>query len=109
MHDGTLLVDVAVILIAAFPLLFLGRRFRVPVVLSYIVAGIIIGPYALALVRDAKRVEVIAELGVALILFFIGLHVPLARLKALGRTAFLSGPVQMVLTALATAAVALAF
>ena len=109
MHDGTLLVDVAVILIAAFPLLFLGRRFRVPVVLSYIIAGIIIGPYALALVRDVKRVDAIAELGVALILFFIGLHVPLARLKALGRTAFLSGPLQMMLTALATAAVGLAF
>lgn len=108
MHGEPLLVDVAVILIAAFPLLFLGRRFRVPVVLSYIVAGVVIGPHALGLIRDAARVETIAELGVALILFFIGLHVPLARLKALGRTAFLSGPVQMVLTALAVAGVALA-
>jgi len=107
-HGEPLLVDVAVILIAAFPLLFLGRRFRVPVVLSYIVAGVVIGPHALGLIRDAARVETIAELGVALILFFIGLHVPLARLKALGRTAFLSGPVQMVLTALAVAGVALA-
>lgn len=108
MHGEPLLVDVAVILIAAFPLLFLGRRFRVPVVLSYIVAGVVIGPHALGLIRDAARVETIAELGVALILFFIGLHVPLARLRALGRTAFLSGPVQMALTALGIAGIALA-
>jgi len=107
-HGEPLLVDVAVILIAAFPLLFLGRRFRVPVVLSYIVAGVVIGPHALGLIRDAARVETIAELGVALILFFIGLHVPLARLRALGRTAFLSGPVQMALTALGIAGIALA-
>ncbi|HEX7150775.1 MAG TPA: cation:proton antiporter [Thermoanaerobaculia bacterium] len=103
MHDAPLLVDIAIILVAAFPLLIIGRRFRVPEVLSYIVVGIVIGPHALALIRDSDRVETIAELGVALILFFIGLHVPLTRIKTMGRTAFLSGPVQMALTTLAIA------
>jgi len=107
-HDEPLLFDVAIILLAAFPLLFLGRRFRVPEVLSYIVAGIIIGPHALGFIKKAERVDTIAELGVALILFFIGLHVPLARLRALGRTAFLSGPLQMGLTALGVALVTVA-
>jgi CPA2 family monovalent cation:H+ antiporter-2 len=107
-HDEPLLFDVAIILLAAFPLLFLGRRFRVPEVLSYIVAGIIIGPHALGFIKEAERVDTIAELGVALILFFIGLHVPLARLRALGRTAFLSGPLQMGLTALIVALVTVA-
>lgn len=109
MHGKSLLIDVAIILLAAFPLLFLGRRFRVPEVLSFIVAGIVIGPHAVGLIEDAERIEAIAELGVALILFFIGLHVPLGRLKALGRTAFLGGPVQMALTIAVTALVALAF
>jgi CPA2 family monovalent cation:H+ antiporter-2 len=102
------MVDVAVILLAAFPLLFIGRRFRVPEVLSYIVTGIVIGPHALGFIKDPERVDTIAELGVALILFFIGLHVPLARLRALGRTAFLSGPVQMGLTALGVALITVA-
>ena len=108
MHDAPLMVDVAIILLASLPLLFLGRRFKVPVVLSYILAGVIIGPHALGFIRDAERVEVIAELGVALILFFIGIHVPLARLKALGRTAFLSGPLQMGLTTLVVAGITVA-
>jgi monovalent cation:H+ antiporter-2, CPA2 family len=109
MHRDSLLIDVAIILLAAFPLLFLGRRFRVPEVLSFIVAGIVIGPHAVGLIADVERIEAIAELGVALILFFIGLHVPLGRLKALGRTAFLGGPVQMGLTIALVAAIAMAF
>ncbi len=109
MHGQSLFIDVAIILVAAFPLLFLGRRFGVPEVLSFIVAGIVIGPHAVGLIADADRIEAIAEVGVALILFFIGLHVPLGRLKALGRTAFLGGPLQMGLTIALTAAIALAF
>jgi len=109
MHGESILIDVAIILIAAFPLLFLGRRFRVPEVLSFIVAGIVIGPHALGLIADVKRIEEIAEIGVALILFFIGLHVPLGRLRALGRTAFLGGPVQMGLTIALATAIALGF
>lgn len=105
MHHTPLLFDVAIILLAAFPLLLLGRRFGVPEVLSYILAGIVIGPHALGWIDATEQVETIAELGVALILFFIGLHVPLAKLRALGRTAFLSGPLQMGFTALAVAAV----
>lgn len=110
MHEEqTILIDVAIILMAAFPLLFLGRWFRIPEVLSFIVAGIVIGPHALAWIDDAERIEVIAELGVALILFFIGLHVPLGRLRALGRTAFLGGPLQMGLTILLVTGIAIAF
>ncbi|HEV7241297.1 MAG TPA: cation:proton antiporter [Thermoanaerobaculia bacterium] len=109
MHGESLLIDVAIILLAAFPLLFLGRRFRVPEVLSFIVAGIVIGPHALGLIADMERIEAIAEIGVALILFFIGLHVPLGRLRALGRTAFLGGPVQMALTIALVTAIAFTF
>ena len=108
-EEQTILIDVAIILVAAFPLLFLGRWFRIPEVLSFIVAGIVIGPHALGFIDDTERIELIAELGVALILFFIGLHVPLGRLKALGRTAFLGGPLQMGLTILLVTGVALGF
>lgn len=107
-EEQTILIDVAIILVAAFPLLFLGRWFRIPEVLSFIVAGIVIGPHALGFIDDAERIELIAELGVALILFFIGLHVPLGRLKALGRTAFLGGPLQMGLTILLVTGAAVA-
>ncbi len=109
MEERLLLVDVAIILASAFPLLFLGRWLRVPVVISYLVTGIVIGPHALGWIRDAHRVEAIAEIGVALILFFIGLHVPLAKLRTFGRTTFISGTLQMALTLAAGVAFSVPF
>ena len=47
MHKGSLVYDVAIILSASFPLLFLGKRFKIPEVISYLVTGILIGPHAL--------------------------------------------------------------
>jgi CPA2 family monovalent cation:H+ antiporter-2 len=100
MHGGGLLADVAIILAAAFPLLFLGKLLRIPEVIAYLVTGILIGPYALAWIRDTHQVEQIAELGVALILFFVGLHTPFDKLRALGKKTLLSGTLQLALTVL---------
>ena len=97
MH-GPLIVDVAIILAAAFPLLFLGKRLRIPEVICYLVTGILVGPHALAWIKDIGRVENIAELGVALILFFVGLHVPFDKLKTLGKATLVSGSLQLGLT-----------
>ncbi|HMA18919.1 MAG TPA: cation:proton antiporter, partial [Thermoanaerobaculia bacterium] len=100
MGGRTLLVDVAIILAASFPLLFLGKRLRVPEVIAYLATGIIIGPHALGWVRDTHSVEQVAELGVALILFFIGLEIPFDKLRTLGRTTLLSGSLQIAFTVL---------
>jgi monovalent cation:H+ antiporter-2, CPA2 family len=108
MEERLLLVDVAIILGAAFPLLFIGRKWRVPEVISYLLTGIVIGPHALGWIKDAHRVEAIAEIGVALILFFIGLHVPIAKLRTLGRTTFVAGGLQMGLTVAVVVAMAVA-
>ena len=101
MHEQRFLIDVAIILGAAFPMMIIGRLLRIPELISYLVTGILIGPHALRLIRDAQQVEAIAEIGVALILFFIGLHVPLARLRTLGKTTFVSGSAQMGFTVVA--------
>jgi CPA2 family monovalent cation:H+ antiporter-2 len=108
-HEQSTLIDVAIILAAAFPVLVLGRRIGLPEVICYLVTGIVIGPHALGLIPDTADVVSIAEVGVAFILFFIGLHIPLARLRALGRTTLLSGSLQMTLTVIAIILVTLPF
>jgi CPA2 family monovalent cation:H+ antiporter-2 len=100
MHEGSLVFDVAIILSSAFPLLFLGKVLKVPEVISYLVTGILVGPHALGWIREMGRVEEIAELGVALILFFIGLHVPFDKLKTIGRATLVSGSLQLAITVL---------
>ncbi|HEU5248404.1 MAG TPA: cation:proton antiporter [Thermoanaerobaculia bacterium] len=105
----SLLVDVAIILAASFPLLFLGKRLKVPEVIAYLATGIVIGPHALGWIRDTHSVEQIAELGVALILFFIGLEIPFDKLRTLGRTTLLSGSLQIAFTVLVVIVVGLFF
>ncbi|MBK9063654.1 MAG: cation:proton antiporter [Acidobacteria bacterium] len=106
MWEGTFLRDLAVVLAASFPVLFLCRRLKLPQVVGFLVTGVAIGPHALGWVREARRVESLAEFGVALILLFVGLEFPIRRLKALGRTSFVGGSLQMALTAAAGFALA---
>jgi CPA2 family monovalent cation:H+ antiporter-2 len=108
-ESRSLLFDVAIILAASFPLLFLGKRLKVPEVIAYLATGIVIGPHALGWVRDTHSVEQIAELGVALILFFIGLEIPFDKLRNLGRTTLMSGSLQIAFTVLLVIVVGLFF
>ncbi|HEY3350356.1 MAG TPA: cation:proton antiporter [Thermoanaerobaculia bacterium] len=106
MWERTFLRDLAVVLAASFPVLFLCRRLKLPQVVGFLVTGVAIGPHAFGWVREASRVESIAEFGVALILLFVGLEFPISRLKTLGRTSLVGGTLQMALTSAAGFALA---
>jgi Kef-type K+ transport system membrane component KefB len=101
MWERTFLRDLAVVLAASFPVLFICRRLKVPQVVGFLLTGVAIGPHALGWVREASRVESIAEFGVALILLFVGLEFPIRRLKALGRTSLVAGRVVLAIAGVA--------
>jgi CPA2 family monovalent cation:H+ antiporter-2 len=65
---------------------------------GFLLAGVLIGPYGLALVRNVGAIRTMAELGVALLLFTIGLELPWRRLRALGTRGAGAGVLQIVLT-----------
>lgn len=104
MHGSVFLRDLALVLAASLPVLFLFRKLKAPAIAAFLVTGMLIGPHALGLVEDPERVSGIAELGVVLILFFVGLEFPLSRLKTMGRSALVGGSLQMLFAAGATAA-----
>ncbi len=104
MPGRELLRDVVVVLVAAFPVLYLFRRLRLPQIVGFLVTGVAIGPHALGFLGDAHRVGEVAELGVVLILLFVGLQFPIDKILELGRTAVLGGALQMGLTIAAAAA-----
>ncbi len=91
--------DIALILVAALIGGLVARQLRLPLVLGYIVAGIAVGPNTGGpTVSSVHDIELLAEIGVALLLFAIGLHFSLDELAPVRRVALLGTGVQMVLT-----------
>jgi monovalent cation:H+ antiporter-2, CPA2 family len=102
--SDTIVQDFAVIMIVAALMLLLTHKLKQPMVLGYILAGIIIGPYTppFPLLRDTNTVSVIAELGIIMLLFAIGTDFPLARLKSVGRISIVVALAESIGTLLAT-------
>ena len=105
----TVLLQVFVYLAAAVVAVPLATRLGLGSVLGYLVAGAIVGPYALNLVGDASAVGHIAEFGVVILLFLIGLEVRPALLWQLRMVIGGFGAGQLVLTGLSIAAIAVTF
>ena len=101
--------QVAVFLAAAVVVVPLARRAGLGSVLGYMLAGVIVGPWALDLVDDEQEVLHFAEFGVVLLLFVIGLELQPRRLWAMRRAVFGLGGGQFALTAAVLAGLALAF
>ncbi|HET7479673.1 MAG TPA: cation:proton antiporter [Rubrobacteraceae bacterium] len=91
--------DIALILIAAFVGGVIARWLGLPLILGYIVAGVFVGPNTGGpTVGEIHDIELLAEIGVALLLFTIGLHFPLGELVPVKRVALIGTAIQMALT-----------
>jgi CPA2 family monovalent cation:H+ antiporter-2 len=91
--------DIALILVAAFLGGIVAQRLGLPLILGYILAGILVGPYTAGpTVGEVHNIELLAEIGVALLLFTIGLHFPLGELAPVRRVALVGTLIQMALT-----------
>jgi CPA2 family monovalent cation:H+ antiporter-2 len=100
------LQDVAVLFAAALLFGSVFERLRQSAIAGFLIAGALIGPGGLGLVSQPKLVESLSELGIALLLFTIGLEFSARRLVALGRIAIAGGAMQILLTALVFGALA---
>ena len=109
MEQVHILRDLAVIFAGSLLVILVFYRLKLPALPGFIVAGILLGPNALGFVSDAKDVEGLAEVGVILLLFTIGIEFSLSRLKEMGRQILVGGFSQMGFTILATLAAGLAF
>lgn len=93
-----LLTDIVIILALSLGVVVLFHRIRVPPVVGFFLTGILAGPHGLGLIQAVHEVEVLAEVGVVLLLFVIGMEFSLESLLRMGRTLVLGGPIQLVLT-----------
>jgi CPA2 family monovalent cation:H+ antiporter-2 len=91
--------DLLVVLAAAIAGGVLARVLRLPVILGYLAGGVAVGPFGLGFVHDTNTISSLAEIGVVLLLFAIGLEISLKELLSMGRIAVLGGIAQILLTA----------
>ena len=68
-----LLKDLVIIFLLAIIVLFLFHRFRIPAIVGFLLTGILVGPHGLGLISSIADVETLAEIGVVLLLFSIGI------------------------------------
>jgi CPA2 family monovalent cation:H+ antiporter-2 len=99
MHAVNFLQDLAVVMIVAGLVMVVFRRLKQPVVLGYIIAGMIIGPHTppYALIHDEGTINTLAELGVILLMFSLGLEFSLRKLTSVGAPALLAALTEIVL------------
>src|SRR6059036_1353327 len=106
MSEYHVLKDLAIIFAVSLLVILVFHRIKLPALPGFIVAGVLLGPNALGLVSDVHQVESLAEVGVILLLFTIGIEFSLGRLREMGRQVVVGGLSQVGLTVAASALVA---
>lgn len=105
-HSLTLLVDIALSIIFATFFAIIAKAFKQPLVLGYVIAGLIIGPLfgpyvggqlTIGYVKSEESIELISEIGLILLLFIIGLEIDLKELARMGKSMFALGVIQFFL------------
>lgn len=98
MEDLHLVIDLVLAVLAAFAGGLVAQRLGQPVILGYLLAGVVIGPFTPGPTADVHSVQVLAEIGVAFLMFALGAEVSLGELRQFGRVTVLGGALQILLT-----------
>jgi monovalent cation:H+ antiporter-2, CPA2 family len=107
-EDFRLIIDLVSVLAAAAGGGLLAALLKLPVLLGYIIAGIVVGPTGLGLIKEVVQVETLAQFGVAFLLFALGVEFSFSELKKVKEISLGGGGLQIILTIAVTAAVSIA-
>ncbi len=109
MHGESILVDIGLATVSATLLAYVARMLGQPLLLAYIGAGLLVGPPGLGLVHNEHEIAELSELGLAFLMFIVGLEIDLKKLVSSGRVGALVGAIQVVLCAVMTLGFAMLF
>ena len=104
-----LLTDIVVVLGLSILVIMGFRKLGMPNILGFLITGVIAGPHGLSLVEASHEIDVLAEIGVILLLFVIGLEFSLSSLFAIKQAVLVGGGLQVVLTSAITCVIAMQF
>jgi len=98
-HDFSLLYDLFIIFLSATFVVLLFQRLKVPHIIGFLLCGVALGPHGFNLITRLDDIDTLAEIGVVLLLFTIGIELSLAELKRMRRYVLLGGFLQVASTA----------
>ena len=101
-----LLTDILIIFSLSVVVLYICHRLNIPTIVGFLISGLLAGPHGLALIGAVNEVEILAEIGVVLLLFTIGIELSFAKLQKIKKAVLMGGSIQVVLTILVTFVVA---
>jgi monovalent cation:H+ antiporter-2, CPA2 family len=96
-----LLKDIVVVIILLVAVLFLVHRLRAPTIMGFLLTGVLAGPQGLGLIGASEQVDLLAEMGVILLLFTVGIEISLKDILNLKKYVLVGGSLQVFLTVLA--------
>lgn len=94
----SLIQDIVIILFAAIIIIVIFSRLKIPSVVGFLLTGVIIGPYSTGLIKDTHDIEILAEIGVVLMMFIIGIEFSIKKLIRIKKLIFIGGGGQVILT-----------
>jgi monovalent cation:H+ antiporter-2, CPA2 family len=102
------LKELVVLLAVSVIVILISNRIKLPPVVGFLLTGVLIGPGGFAVVKNSEMIDVLAEIGVVMLLFMIGLEFTLESLRRIQRSFWLGGGLQVLLTTLASVSVLVA-
>jgi len=91
-------IHLAVILFTAFVMSYLARAFKQPIIIGYVVAGIVVSPFILGYSDSKAVIDIFSRIGIAFLLFIVGLHLNPKVIKQIGTSSLFIGLAQIILT-----------
>jgi len=90
--------DIAIIFFIGLIILFIAQKLHIPGILAFLLTGLLLGPHGFALISGLEQIEIMAEIGIVLLLFTIGMEFSIGSLKEIKKEVFIGGFLQVALT-----------
>jgi CPA2 family monovalent cation:H+ antiporter-2 len=108
-QEITILRELIIILAVSLPIIYLFHRVKLPALVGFLITGVLIGPHGAAIITETAVVERLADIGVVLLLFTVGLEFSITDIMRSLRQLLIGGGTQVLLTIAAVTGIALAF
>src|SRR3990167_1777796 len=92
-------IQISLVILVVLAVSFAMRLLKQPLIIGYIISGVILGPYFLGTVPEINEIKIFSEFGIAFLLFIMGLYLSPKIIKEVGKISLITGLGQILITA----------